>query len=185
MRCLREGVEWLAAGSVKPRVAGKSGISQARTRLGWEPVRRLHDDGVKPVAVAATKGARYGRWRVVSLDGGTLDVAHESANAAAFGRPGSSRGASAWPQIHFVSLVENGTRVRFGTQMAGCETGEVALAKTVLPSLAPGMLCLAGRDFFGYRMGTQAAATGADLPWRARKNILSPRDQRLPDGSFL
>src|SRR5580698_5924170 len=38
LRCLLEGIQWLDR-SVKVKVAGKSGISQARTRLGWEPVR--------------------------------------------------------------------------------------------------------------------------------------------------
>jgi hypothetical protein len=33
------------------KVPGKSGISQARTRLGWEPVRELHDQVVQPIAV--------------------------------------------------------------------------------------------------------------------------------------
>jgi hypothetical protein len=34
-------------------------------------------------------------------------------------------------------------------------------------------------------MWKQAAATGADLLWRVRKNILLPRETRLPDGSYL
>src|SRR5450830_1112652 len=47
LRCLLEGVQWLLDPSATVKVAGKSGISQARTRLGWEPVRQLHDDVVK------------------------------------------------------------------------------------------------------------------------------------------
>jgi len=61
----------------------------------------------------------------VTLDGSTLDAADEKENEQAFGRPGASRGASAYPQMRFVSLVENGTHVLFGTRMAGYATGEV------------------------------------------------------------
>src|SRR5258708_2007926 len=129
LRCLLEGVHWLLDPSATVKVAGKSGISQARTRLGWEPVRRLHDDVVKPIAVRATRGAWYRQWRLVSLDGSTLDVADEAANDEAFGRPGASRGSSAYPQIRFVSLVENGTHALFASQMAGSWTGEIAFAK--------------------------------------------------------
>src|SRR6478736_3663800 len=43
LRCLLEGVQWLLDPLATIKVAGKSGISQARTRLGWEPVRQLHD----------------------------------------------------------------------------------------------------------------------------------------------
>jgi hypothetical protein len=57
--------------------------------------------------------------RLVSLDGSTLEVADEKVNEEAFGRPGASRGRSAYPQIRFVSLVENGTHVLFGSQMGG------------------------------------------------------------------
>ena len=53
----------------------------------------------------------------------------------AFGRPGASRGTSAYPQIRFVSLVENGTHVLFGTRMGPCTTSELALAREVLPHL--------------------------------------------------
>ena len=167
------------------RVAGSSGISQARTRLGWEPLRQLHDEIVKPIAVAATKGAWYRKWRLVSWDGSTLDVADEKGNDEAFGRPGASRGQSAYPQVRFVSLVENGTHVLFGSRMADYATSEIALAKDVLPSLSKGMLCMADRGFFGFEMWKQAAATGVDLLWRVKKNLLLPCETRLPDGSYL
>src|SRR6202166_2308775 len=185
LRCLLEGIQWLVEPSAGINVAGNSGISQARTRLGWEPLRQLHDAVVRPVAVAATKGAWYRKWRLVSMDGSTLDVADETGNNEAFGRPGASRGTSAYPQIRFVSLVENGTHVLFGSRMADYATSEIALAKTVLPSLSKGMLCLADRGFFGFEMWKQAAATGADLLWRVRKNIQLPCEKRLPDGSYL
>ena len=184
LRCLLEGIQWLA-GPAAIRVTGSSGISQARTRLGWEPLRQLHDEVVKPIAVAATKGAWYRKWRLVSLDGSTLDVADEKGNDKAFGRPGANKGKSAYPQIRFVSLVENGTHVLFGSRMADYATSEIALAKTVLVSLSRGMLCLADRGFFGGEMWKEAAATGADLLWRVRKDILLPCEKRLPDGSYL
>jgi hypothetical protein len=185
LRCLLEGIQWLLEPSARIKVAGNSGISQARTRLGWEPLRQLHDEVVKPIAVAATKGAWYRGWRLVSLDGSTLEVADEKGNDQAFGRPVASRGTSAYPQIRFVSLVENGTHVLFGSQMAGYATSEIALAKTVLSSLGKGMLCLADRNFFGFQMWNQAAATGAGLLWRIKKNMRLPCEKRLPDGSYL
>ena len=185
LRCLLEGVQWLLDPSAKIKVAGKSGISQARTRLGWEPVRQLHDEVVRPIADPATKGAWYAGLRLVSLDGSTLDVADEVVNEAAFGRPGASRGNSAYPQLRFVSLVENGTHVLFGSQMAPYDVGEVTLAKSVLASLHQGMLCLADRQFFGFELWTTARASGAALLWRIKKNMRLASDRRLADGSYL
>lgn len=185
LRCLLEGLQWLRDPSARVRVAGKSGISQARTRLGWEPLRQLHDELVQPVGVRGTRGAWYRGWRLVSLDGSTLEVADEKVNEEAFGRPGASRGASAYPQIRFVSLVENGTHVLFGSQMGSYRTGEITLAKAVLPRLGKGMLCLADRNFFGFALWQQAQGTGADLLWRMKKNMRMACEQRLPDGSYL
>ena len=185
LRCLLDGVQWLLGPGTTLKVAGKSGISQARTRLGWEPLRQLHDHIVKPIAVEATKGAWYRTWRLISVDGSTMDTADEKDNEKTFGRPSASRGKSAYPQIRFVSLVENGTHVLFGTRMGGVDTGEITLAKEVLTSLVTGMLCLADRNFFGFELWNQARATGADLLWRIKKNLRLPCEKRLPDGSYL
>jgi hypothetical protein len=185
LRCLTEGLQWLLGPRVPLKITRKSGISQARTRLGWQPVKQLHDQIVKPIATESTKGAWYKKWHLVSLDGSTLDVADEKENENAFGRPSASRGSSAFPQLRFVSLVENGTHVLFGTKMAGICTGEITLTKDVLPSLCPGMLCLADRNFYGFALWNQAKSTGADLLWRLKKNLRLPCEKRLPDGSFL
>jgi len=184
LRCLLEGLAWLLGPGPAVKVTGKSGISQARTRLGWEVMRQLHEEVVKPIAAETTKGAWYRRWRLVSLDGSTLDVADEKENEQAFGRPSASRGASAYPQLRFVSLVENGTHVLFGTRLANYATGEVTLAQEVIPALRKGMLCLADRNFFGFGLWNQARARGADLLWRVKKNLRLRMEQRLPDGSY-
>ena len=185
LRCLLEGIQWLRDPSAGIRVAGKSGISQARTRLGSEPLRQLHDELVGPIAVPRTKGAWYRQWRLVSLDGSTFDVADEKVNQEAFGRPAASRGTSAYPQIRFVSLVENGTHVLFGSQIDSYQTGEITLAKRVLPRMEKGMLCLADRNFFGFQLWQQAQGTGADLLWRMKKNMRMAAEQQLKDGSYL
>jgi len=184
LRCLLEGIKWLLGPDAEVKVAGKSGISQARTRLGWEPLRRLHDELLGPIAVEQTKGAWYRRWRLVSLDGSTLDVADTAANERAFGRPGASRGKSAYPQLRLVALLENGTHVLFGTQCGAHGDGEVSLAHQIVAWLRPGMLCLADRNFFSFELWKKAQASGADLLWRVKKNLRLPCEQRLADGSY-
>jgi hypothetical protein len=185
LRCLLEGIQWLLDPAVRIKATGKSGISQARARLGFEAVRTLHDEVVKPVAVESTRGAWYRRWRLASLDGSTLDVADEKLNDEAFGRPHLVRGTSAYPQLRFVSLVENGTHVLFGTRIGPYGTSEHSLAEGTLSSLKPGMLCLADRNFYGFGLWNKARAEGADLLWRVKKNIHFPCEKALADGSFL
>ena len=185
LRCLLGGLGWLLGPGQAVKITGKSGISQARSRLGWEAMQQLHDEVVKPLAGKGTPGAWYRRWCLVTLDGSTLDVADERENEQAFGRPGASRGASAYPQMRFVSLVENGTHVLFGTRMADYATGEVTLAQEVISALRPGMLCLADRNFFGFALWNRARASGAELLWRVKRNLRLRAETLLPDGSYL
>jgi hypothetical protein len=185
LRCLLEGVQWLLNPSAQVKVAGKSGISQARTRLGADPLQKLYEAVVAPIAEKRTKGAWYRQWRLVSLDGSTLDVADTADNDKAFGRPGSSRGSSAFPKIRFVALLENGTHVLWAAHMDRYATDERALAGKVIPALGQGMLCMADRLFPSYQLWRKAAKTGADLLWRTRQNARLEVKERLSDGSYL
>ena len=185
LRCLLEGLQWLAGPGAPLKVTGKSGISQARTRLGSVPLQQLHDELVGPIARPETRGAWYRAWRLVALDGSTFDVADTRANVKAFTRPAASRGRSAFPQVRIVSLVESGTHILFGSVIGPYTDGETTLAHRVVPALRQGMLCLADRLFFGWKLWTAARATGADLLWRIKRNARLPVEWALPDGSYL
>jgi hypothetical protein len=112
-------------------------------------------------------------------------VADTAENGIAFGYPGASRGESAFPQLRFVALVENGTHVLFGAKLGRTADGETTLAHEVVPALRPGMLCLADRQFFGHALWQAGVATGADLLWRVKGNLRLPRATVLADGSYL
>lgn len=64
LRCVLGGIQWLSKPTARHKMTGKSGISQARTRLGVEPLQQLHDQTVRPIAVKATKvpGIGIGGW---------------------------------------------------------------------------------------------------------------------------
>ena len=185
LRILLEGIRWLSDGGEQAAVTGKSGISQARSRVGEQALARLHDQVVVPLATPRTRGAWYRRWRLTAIDGSTLDVPDTAANAAAFGRPKNGEGAGAFPQIRFVSLVERGTHVLFGTRMGPFTTGEVTLAREVLPFIRPDMLVLADRLFYSCDLWREALKTGAALVWRVQNRLRLPCAARLDDGSYL
>ncbi len=106
-------------------------------------------------------------------------------NAHAFGRPGASRGWSAYPKIRFVGLLESGTHVLGAARRDNYPTDEIPLAAAVVPAWRPGMLCLADRFFPAYELWRKAAQTGADLLWRVRRNARLEVDKRWADGSYL
>jgi len=129
LRCLLEGLEWLGLPVKAIGTVSKSSISRARTRLGAEPLRKLYEELVGPIATPETRGAWYAGRRLVSLDGATLDVPDLPRNEAAFGRPGASRGRSGFPQLRFVSLLECGTHVLFGAGQGPYASSETELAR--------------------------------------------------------
>lgn len=187
LRCLLEGVRWLGEPAVAAEPTGKTGISKARTRLGASPLEALYREVVAPVAADGTPGAWYRGWRVMSLDGSTLDVSDTAANARAFGRPSSSRGvntAGAFPQVRVVGLLETGTHVLCGAHLGPCRTSEVRLAAAVVPHLTGEMLCLADRGLLGFDLWQAAVATGAALLWRAGVTFTLPILERFADGSY-
>ena len=75
-----EGVQGLLDPSAVVKVAGKSGISQARSRLGAEPMKQWYEAIVTPMAKRHTRGAWYRHWRLSRLDGSTLDSADTAEN---------------------------------------------------------------------------------------------------------
>lgn len=183
LRRLLDGAMWIWPNEV--RVATESAITQARQRLGSTPIEKLYQEVVVPIAKKITQGAWYRSWRVVSVDGFILDVAESDENVKAFGRPGSSRGKSAYPQVRVVGFLENGTHVFFGAEMDRCDVGEITIAKRILGKLRKNMLCLADRNFLCYPLWQQAVATGAKLVWRAKLQLVIPKIRKLSDGSYL
>jgi len=167
------------------RLCTDSAITQGRSRLGWQPLRALYEVVVRPIATRSSVGAWYRRWRLVTLDGSTLDVADTKRNERAFGRPGSVRGKSGFPQLRFVTLLENGTHVLFGAELGRYDTGEATLAKMVVTRLPTDALCLADRNFFSYSLWNAALRSGAALLWRVRADLILPKLKRLSDGSYL
>jgi len=177
-----------------PRLPVKSALVQARVRLGPEPLRALFAQAARPLATPATAGAWYRGWRLGAVDGTTLDVADTPANEAAFGRAKSGRGegVGAFPQVRVVGLVECGTHATVGAVLGSYPTGEVTLAGRLLGGLEEGalagVLLLADRLFVGAALWRAAAATGAELLWRAKTGKTAPKlpvDQVLSDGSWL
>jgi hypothetical protein len=97
----------------------------------------------------------------------------------------SPRGSSGFPQLRRLALLETGTHAIFAAALDGFAIGEITLARRIVAHLRPGMLCLADRAFVGYSLWRDAAATGTDLLWRARRTAVFPCLRRLEDGSFL
>ena len=185
MRRLVAGLRWTSRSRGAWQVPSSPAISKARARLGPAVMKALFDRVAVPVAQAGTAGAFYRDWRLVAVDGSTLDAPDESPNAARFAKPSNDLGKGAFPQVRLVALAECGTHAIFGAAIDSIAVGEQDLLRRLLPKLGPGMLVIADRNFLGFRLWSQAAASGADLLWRAKSDTRLPVVTELADGSYL
>jgi len=186
MRSLVEGLSWASGWQRAWTVPTKAAIFRARARLGAEPLVELFARACVPLATESTPGAFYRGRRLVAVDGTCMDVADTADNAAVFGRPGTQRGegVGAFPQVRLVALAECASHAITAAAIGPVASGESTLARGLLGALGPGMLVLADRGFTAHPLMSAAAATGADLLWRAKGNAVLPVLDRHPDGSF-
>ena len=167
------------------RVPTSGGITQARQRLGAEPLEELFRQVAAPVAGLDTGGAFLGPWRLMSIDGMEWDVPDTAANREAFG---AGDGEAAYPRVRVVTVSECASHApvlaAMGRAGSGKGTGEQSLARGLYPRLEEDWLLVADRNFFSWDAWCTAAGTGAALLWRVRSNIRLPVLELLPDGSY-
>src|SRR5258706_252016 len=189
MRRLAGTLAWTAQG-ITVVIPSEEALSNARSRLGAGPLRLLFEKTAGVVAGPGTPGAFWRGLHLVSLDGTTLDVQDTVANWEHFGGPSTRdaagkrlRGAS--PEARLLALAECGTRALIAAVIGAYSTGEKTLTAGLLPRLGAGMLVLADRNFAGYELWRDAAATGAQLLWRIGASFSLPAGEVLADGTYL
>jgi Insertion element 4 transposase N-terminal/Transposase DDE domain len=189
----REVVRQLAGGlagelaAARWQVPASTALTGLRRRLGEKPFELLFGRLCGALSPVASPWSHICGLLAVAWDGTTVKAPASAANIAAFGRPPGRRDGH-YPQVRLVTLIACGSRGLLGAAMGplrGRGAGEQALARGLLGRLHPGMLLLADRNFYGYRLWTAAAATGADLLWRVKSSMPLPVVQALPDGSWL
>lgn len=172
------------------QAASTAAVTQARDRLGSDPVREVFEQVAVPVADAATRGARWIDKHLVAIDGTDFDLPRSEENVEVFGFSGSEAGGnqSGYPKARMVALVECVSRAPISAAIGayqGKGTGERSLAGSLWHGLEPGMCCLADAGFYSWPGWAAASARGADLIWRIGEGLQLPIAHDLPDGSYL
>ena len=169
-------------------VPTRGGITQARQRLGPEPMAGVFSQVAEPVADLDTAGAFLGPWRLMSVDGMEWDVPDTAENRVFFGSRAGSEGPAAFPKIRVVTVSECGSHAAVAAAMGpaagGKGSGEQALARQLYPGLEEDWLLLADRNFYSWKDWRAAAGTGAALLWRVKSSLGLPVLEPLPDGSW-
>jgi hypothetical protein len=165
------------------------GITQARQRLGHEPVKELFSQVAVPVADEDTPGAFLGPWRLMSVDGFEWDAPATPGNIAAFGFAGTGKDDAppAFPKARVVTISECASHAQVDAAIGPVTSkgsGEQSLARTLYPHLEEDWLLIADRNFYNWQDWGTAADTGAALLWRVKADLRLPVLDLLPDGSY-
>ena len=171
-------------------VPTSGGITQARQRLGYEPLKELFGQVAQPVADLLTRGAFLGPWRLMAIDGFEWDAPDTKENAEAFGYSGKGadeEDRQAFPKARVVTVSECASHAVVDAEIggvAGKGAGEQSLARRLYRRLADGWLLIADRNFYNWEDWRAAADTGAQLLWRVKSDLTLPVLELLPDGSY-
>ena len=167
------------------KTPSRSNLCEARQRLGVEPVRRVLELVVHPLATPETPGAFYKGYRLMGIDGTVMDVPDSPANEERFGRSSGGRGDAAFPQIRKLSLVELGTHVETALAIGGYHDSEQKLVVQLFDKIPDDALLLEDRNFFSYDHWKELDSRGVKLLVRIKSTMILKPIERLPDGSCL
>ena len=180
MRKLAGVLAWAERG-VTVKVPSEEALSNARARLGAEPLRLLFLKVAGFVAPAGAPGAWRRGPRLVSL---------RWHHAGRPGRAGELGAVSGGPSTRMPEGKRLPRRVlsrcgwwrwpsagpgRWLAAVHGAySTGEKTLARELIGRLGEGMLCLAERNFACWELWHDATAAGAQLLWRIVASFTLP-----------
>ena len=188
-RSIREVVEHLelalpgsTGGAISP-----GAIPAARARLGVEPVRYLFDLTAEHWG---RRAAEEHRWRGLSLfgiDGSCLRVDDSDENDAAFGRPGSGRDGSGYPQVRVTCLMALRSHVLASMKVGAYDEGEQTLAKEIWPEIPDHSLTVMDRGFVAWWPLFLLFTTGVGRHFlvRAKAKLRWTEVRRLGPGDCL
>ena len=166
------------------RTASKGAITRARQRVGPRPLIALFRQLARPIATPQTPGAFLGGLRLMAFDGITLDLPDTPENEHIFGRPGCSRGHTAYPQARLIWLVEVGTHILCDALVRPWRSGEDSPVRQMLRSIGPGMLVMWDSGLHSYSLVQRTLARGAHFLGRVGNDIILLPVEQLPDGSY-
>lgn len=163
----------------------ESSFTKARKRLGVRPLRELFYQISGPLASPATPGAWHRGWRLVGIDGTTVDMPDTPENARIFGRGSNQRSPNAFPQVRVLALCELGTHATIDFAFRPVGHSEQSMVPHLLGNLEPGMLLLWDRNFFGFQLIESVLLTGCRLLARVKTSqLILNRNEELADGSY-
>lgn len=137
----------LALPGARGLTAASSSISEARNRLGEEPLAWLFARTAQEWTAPSAQRHLWRGLNLYAIDGTCLRLPDSEANRQHFGALSGKRGVAAYPQARLVVLMAVRSHLILQAQLGACTTDERVLAEQVLPALPPQSLLIMDRNF--------------------------------------
>jgi hypothetical protein len=175
----------LPAGHDARRLPSRATLAAARQRLGAQPLREVARIALRPLAGRCHPDAFYNGLRLLTLDGFNLAVPDSPANDALFGRHPNQHGASGYPAVRVVALMEAATHAALDYELDHGTASETVMATPLLGRLPARSLLLWDRHFFSFDHLWRVRRGGGHVLGRLSKSVKPKLLRRLSDGSYL
>ena len=165
----------------------RSSISQARERVGSEPMKWLFD---RCASEWSQRSADANRWRGLSLfgmDGSTVRIPDSQENRATFGgQSGRNESESGYPMLRIVVLMVLRSHLLAACNFGAYGNNELNYARPLTASIPARSLTILDRGFFGARLLLDIEV-GEERHWltRARSDLSSRVVKRFARGDEL
>lgn len=166
----------------------KSAVTQARQRLGDEPLAQLFSMTAK---TWARRSAEANRWRGLALygwDGTTMFVPDSPENRREFGgqKAGAGRGESGYPQVRVVAMMALRSHILSAFRFAPYSHGEVTVARDLWLEMPENSLAIVDRNFL-VKKDLIALERSGNRHWltRTKSNTRWAVIERLGKDDFL
>ncbi len=138
----------LALPGMEERFVTASAITQARQRLGAEPLQWLFETSAKAWIAQDSAHAQWHGLQLLAMDGTTLRLPDSQANRAHFGAANyANDSVASYPQTRGVTISMLATQLVLAAHFDAYHVSEMTMAKQLLPQIPDQSLTLFDRGF--------------------------------------
>ena len=181
------GLRWLCL-ELPPKLVKDGAISHARVKLGVPVFRDIFYKFVLSFTLITPD---FYEWATLMFDGTAMTMPDTESNREKFGKPKSSRGSGAFPQMRAVALLVMSARLVFDIAYApfsGKKTGERTLMFKILKKIKrKNFLFLFDAGFYSPFFAWHMIENGHDFIMKLSSTVklCAVPGSHLPDGSYL
>jgi hypothetical protein len=163
-------LELVLPDSAESKTIAKSSVSEARKRLGHEPVKWLFTKTAQRWADAAARQDSFRGLSVYAVDGSSMRIADTPSNREEFGFARNALGDSGYPMLRLVSLMAVRSHLVAAASVGPYGEGEYTRAQELWDKVPNDSVTILDRNFLSAKLLLGLQMAGLNRHWLVRSN---------------